>query len=86
MTSVGIRELKAHLSRYIRLVADGEKVVVTDRGREVAVISAPDASLTGLRALIDNGVVAWSGGKPRGGGGVRAKGEPVSRTVLDMRG
>lgn len=86
MTSVGVRELKAHLSEYIRLAASGEKVVVTDRGREVAVISAPDASLVGLRALIESGMVTWSGGKPRGGGGVHAKGEPVSKTVLDMRG
>jgi prevent-host-death family protein len=86
MTSVGIRELKAHLSHYIRLVGNGEKVVVTDRGRTVAVISSPDAGVTGLRALMQSGKVKWSGGKPQGGGGVRARGEPVAKTVLDMRG
>ncbi|MBC8195715.1 MAG: type II toxin-antitoxin system prevent-host-death family antitoxin [Acidimicrobiia bacterium] len=34
--NVGIRELKAKLSEYLGLVADGEAVVVTDRGRPVA--------------------------------------------------
>ena len=43
MTTVGIRELKAHLSEYLRLVGEGEKVVVTHRGKDVAVIQAPDA-------------------------------------------
>ncbi len=86
MTSVGIKELKAHLSHYVRLAAGGEKVLVTDRGREVAVISSADTSLGGLRALMDSGRVKWSGGKPKGGRGVRARGEPVAKTVLDMRG
>ncbi len=33
---VGIRELRAHLSRYIEQVHDGEDIVVTDRGVPVA--------------------------------------------------
>lgn len=33
---VGVRELKAHLSEHLARVADGETVVVTDRGRPVA--------------------------------------------------
>lgn len=33
---VGIRELKARLSEFITRAADGEKIVVTDRGRPVA--------------------------------------------------
>jgi len=33
---VGVRELKAKLSEYLGLVASGEDVVVTDRGRPVA--------------------------------------------------
>jgi prevent-host-death family protein len=33
---VGIRELRADLSRYIRRVHDGEDIVVTDRGVPVA--------------------------------------------------
>lgn len=33
---VGIRELRQNLSRYIDRVKDGEALVVTERGREVA--------------------------------------------------
>jgi antitoxin (DNA-binding transcriptional repressor) of toxin-antitoxin stability system len=41
MKAVGIRELKAHLSRFLREVGSGEVVLVTDRGRVVAEIHAP---------------------------------------------
>ena len=34
--SVGIRELKAKLSEYVNRAANGEQIVVTDRGRPVA--------------------------------------------------
>ncbi len=33
---VGIRELKSRLSEYVGRAAKGERIVVTDRGREVA--------------------------------------------------
>lgn len=33
---VSIREMKNHLSKYLRLVQTGEDVVITDRGRAVA--------------------------------------------------
>ena len=41
MKAIGIRELKAQLSRYLREVAEGEVVFVTDRGRVVAELRAP---------------------------------------------
>src|SRR5262245_14323419 len=48
MRSIGIKTLKAKLSEYIRAVAAGETMLVTDRGRVVAEIipprAAPDAS------------------------------------------
>lgn len=34
--TVGIRELKAKLSEYVSRAANGEQVVITDRGRPVA--------------------------------------------------
>ncbi|MXZ69255.1 MAG: type II toxin-antitoxin system Phd/YefM family antitoxin [Acidimicrobiia bacterium] len=34
--NVGIRELRAHLSKYVRRAAGGEQIIVTDRGRPVA--------------------------------------------------
>lgn len=56
-TSVGVRELKNHLSTYLRLVGDGGEVVVTDRGRPVARLVAVDGPTDRLQALIDAGLV-----------------------------
>lgn len=36
MDSVGVRELRQNLSVYLRRVKEGESLVVTERGREVA--------------------------------------------------
>jgi antitoxin (DNA-binding transcriptional repressor) of toxin-antitoxin stability system len=41
MRSVGIRTLKNKLSSYIRLASEGETILVTDRDRVVAEITAP---------------------------------------------
>ena len=39
--AVGVRELKAQLSRYLRDVVAGEIVLVTDRGRVIAELRTP---------------------------------------------
>lgn len=39
---VGVRELKAQLSKYVARAAEGQSVTVTDRGRPVARIVAFD--------------------------------------------
>lgn len=44
MKAVGIRELKNRLSEYLRLVKNGESVLVTDRGVVVAELKPPGAS------------------------------------------
>ena len=41
MQTVGLRELKNHLSQYIRRVRDGQPVIVTDRGQVVAELRPP---------------------------------------------
>jgi prevent-host-death family protein len=38
MLRIGVRELRQHASRYLALVARGEPVEVTDRGRPVAML------------------------------------------------
>ena len=56
MTSrVGIRALQQHASDTVRRVADGETVVITDRGRPVATL-VPIRG-TGLEQLIASGLV-----------------------------
>ena len=63
MRTVGIRELKAKLSEYLRHARRGEVVLVTDRGRVVAEIRSAmdrpglDDELAGLRVLVDQGLV-----------------------------
>jgi antitoxin (DNA-binding transcriptional repressor) of toxin-antitoxin stability system len=65
MKTVGIRELKDHLSEYLRRVRGGESVLVTDRGEVVAEFSPPtrgaaDTSLpAGLLALARRGLAIW---------------------------
>jgi antitoxin (DNA-binding transcriptional repressor) of toxin-antitoxin stability system len=44
MKAVGIRDLKAHLSGYLRDVARGDTVLVTDRGQVVAELRPPGAA------------------------------------------
>ena len=66
MRVVGIRELKAKLSAYVREVARGEVFLVTDRDRVVAELRPPGATLAApgdeleesIRALIDAGELA----------------------------
>lgn len=42
MISVGIRELKSHLSQYIELVKNGENVLITEHNRVVAELKFPE--------------------------------------------
>lgn len=48
MRTVGIRELKAHLSRVLRDVQSGETVLVTDRGKVIAELRQPGLGATSL--------------------------------------
>ncbi len=85
MVAVGVRELKAKLSRYIARVESGEEVVVTERGKEVAILCPISTERRMVQDLVRTGKARWRGGKPRGLEGVRIKGGPVSRTVLESR-
>src|SRR5438105_8901427 len=44
MRAVGLKVLKNKLSEYVRLAAGGETVLITDRDRIVAELSAPNAT------------------------------------------
>ena len=48
---VGVRELKAKLSGYLERAAMGEDIVVTDRGRPVARLTAYAADTTFERGV-----------------------------------
>jgi prevent-host-death family protein len=56
----GIRELKDNLSRYIRRIEAGERVVVTAHGRVVAELVPPSAHRQGgtkFDQLVASGVI-----------------------------
>jgi prevent-host-death family protein len=50
--SVGIRELRQNLSRYIERVKAGESLTVTERGREVARLSPAGPKDSPLARLV----------------------------------
>lgn len=58
MTTVGVAELRQNLSRYLRMVEQGERLVVTDRNRPVAELGPPPVGGAALDRLIAEGRVA----------------------------
>lgn len=68
MTEVGIETLREHLAEYLARVEQGERIVITEDGRSVALLSPPEESEVAKRAwkLVESGVASWSGGKPVG--------------------
>ncbi|MGH2760552.1 MAG: type II toxin-antitoxin system Phd/YefM family antitoxin [Actinomycetota bacterium] len=60
MATVGIRELKNGLSRYLKRVRRGEIIEVTDRGEPVAKI-IPAGIPADIAELIAEGKLRWSG-------------------------
>jgi prevent-host-death family protein len=68
METVGIRELKAHLSRHLKRVRSGVRIAVTARGRAIATISPvePPAKVDWAHQLVAEGRARWNGGKPTG--------------------
>jgi prevent-host-death family protein len=58
MTTVGVAELRQNLSRYLRMVEQGERLVVTDRNRPVAELGPPPATGSDLDRLIAAGRVS----------------------------
>jgi prevent-host-death family protein len=87
MTTVGVAELRQNLSKYLRLVARGERLVVTDRNRPVAELGPPPSTGAALDRLIAEGRVA----RPRRPGlpePLELAGDPhaLSRALDEIRG
>lgn len=94
--NVSVRELKTHLSEYLRRVQAGEEFDVTLRGRPVARLSAAPATRqsddpeAAIRAQLDS--LSWvrpgSGGKPEGLDpplALKPGEKPLSQIVLEER-
>lgn len=58
MNAVGVAELRQNLSKYLRRVEAGERLVVTDRNRPVAELGPPSATEEVFDRLIASGRVS----------------------------
>lgn len=65
-TSVGIRDLKARLSEYMKKVKSGQSIVITEHGKPVGRILPVATSLEErLEMLRKAGLIEWNGKKLR---------------------
>lgn len=88
MGVVGVRELKARLSSYLKRARRGERIIVTARARPVAVLGpvSTKPELKRVERLIDAGQAMWDGGKPRGAQRpAKVKGPSMADAVIEGR-
>ena len=62
MESVSVRELRQHLSRYLRRVEKGEHLLVTERRRPVAVLGPLPEDVDVIDLLIATGEISPAAG------------------------
>jgi prevent-host-death family protein len=92
MRTVGSRELKNRLGRYLGLVGRGETIIVTDRGKPVARLVPPEPEPETTYSVEDllkrmeaeghlrRGTRPFRRFKP-----IRVKGKPMSQMILEDR-
>ncbi|MGH2513201.1 MAG: type II toxin-antitoxin system Phd/YefM family antitoxin [Candidatus Limnocylindrales bacterium] len=85
--TVGVAELRQNLSQYLRRVALGERLLVTDHNRPVAELGPAPTSGAGLDRLIAAGRVARPL-RTRLPSPLQMEGDPsaLSRALDDIRG
>jgi prevent-host-death family protein len=87
MSTVGVAELRQNLSRYLRRVERGERLLVTDRNRPVAELGPPPSTGAALDRLIAEGRVSrpTRRGLPEP---IELTGDPraLSRALEEVRG
>ncbi len=87
-TEVGVETLKAHLGDYLKRARKGERIVIIEHGRSVALLISLESNEAARRAwdLVETGAARWSGGKPAGSSRrPRAQGKSASAIVLEDR-
>ena len=72
MVAVNIREFSHHLSKYLKDIKAGERIVLMERNVPIADISPhnPHLAQPGWKRKIDR---------------IQIKGEPASKTIIRMR-
>lgn len=88
METVGIRELKTHLSRHLKRVRGGARLLVTEHGRSIATINPVDApaDVDWAHQFVADGLARWNGGKPTGAARPeKITGKTASSVVIEDR-
>jgi len=89
MLHVGLREANMHFSKYLKLVREGQEVVVTERGTPVAVIKPLAKEGTRedkIKSLEDRGILRRAvEGKLPLGRTIAIEGKPLSETMIKSR-
>ena len=92
MRTVGSRELKNRLGRYLGLVGRGETIIVTDRGKPVARLVPPEPEPETtysvedlLKRLEAEGHLRRDTRPFRRFKPIRVKGKPMSQMILEDR-
>lgn len=63
MSSVGVAQLRQNLSKYLRRVEEGERLVVTDHNRPVALLGPLPEGTGALARLVEEGRVTAPAGR-----------------------
>ena len=92
MSTVGVRELKNRLTQYLRRTKQGEEVIITERGKPIALIQPiklvehPVSLEARLAKLAAEGFVTLPTHKPlRRVRLAKVSGPPISKTILEDR-
>jgi len=87
-SSVGIRELKANLSKYLQRVKTGQTLIITERGKPIGrIVPESTSDEERLRILHASGLVLQVGGKlpPREPVIINQGPRPISDLVSENR-
>ncbi len=89
---LGLREANQQFSKAIKAVRAGKEVVLTDRGRPIAVIkpiTQGDTQRAALQHMADEGLITLPSRKgpmpPPRRRPVKVKGKPLSQTIIEDR-
>ncbi|HUX68174.1 MAG TPA: type II toxin-antitoxin system prevent-host-death family antitoxin [Terriglobales bacterium] len=89
--TVGSRELKTRLGRYLRLVRQGQTLIVTDRGEPIAELrplpaAAKESEAEAWERLERAGIVSRARQGPLADfKPLRMRGKPLSQTIIEDR-
>lgn len=93
MHTVGVKELKNKLTYYLGLAKGGDNIIVTDRGKPVAILHNLDTIEKGasleekLASLAKQGKIRLplKKGKMKPFKPIKIKGKPLSETIIEER-